>query len=146
MQELLCQIPEDAHYGGVPHLRRGPAAFGYPRVGGKVPSVGLRLSQKFEVGEYLRSRFVLASEELATLFKPDGHQSDMNDYFAQVAATVTISQSNAVMQPSIVQMVEIKEVLSSELLVTSENLHEERTNGRKKKAVNGAEQFQTTLF
>ena len=59
---------------------------------------------------------MLASEELATLFKPDGHQSDMNDYFAQVAATVTISQSNAVVQPPTVQMVGIKEAISSELL------------------------------
>lgn len=47
----------------------------------KYLQLGLRLSAKYEVGEYLRSRFVLASEELATLFKPEGYQSDINDYF-----------------------------------------------------------------
>lgn len=49
----------------------------------KYLQLGLRLSAKYDVGEYLRSRFVLASEELATLFKPEGHQSDINDYFDQ---------------------------------------------------------------
>jgi len=48
----------------------------------KYLQLGLRLSAKYDVGEYLRSRFVLASEELATLFKPEGHQSDINDYFS----------------------------------------------------------------
>ncbi len=47
----------------------------------KYLQLGLRLSAKYDVGDYLRSRFVLASEELATLFKPEGHQSDMKDYF-----------------------------------------------------------------
>ena len=47
----------------------------------KYLQLGLRLSAKYNVGEYLRSRFVLASEELATLFKPEGYQSDINDYF-----------------------------------------------------------------
>ena len=50
----------------------------------KYLQLGLRLSAKYDVGDYLRSRFVLASEELATLFKPEGHQSDINDYFDQV--------------------------------------------------------------
>ncbi|SRR5579875_347486 len=47
----------------------------------KYLQLGLRLSEKYNVGEYLRSRFVIASEELATLFVPEGHQSDMSDYF-----------------------------------------------------------------
>ena len=47
----------------------------------KYLQLGLRLSERYKVGDYLRSRFVLASEELATLFKPEGHQMDMSDYF-----------------------------------------------------------------
>lgn len=47
----------------------------------KYLQLGLRLSAKYDVGDYLRSRFVLAAEELATLFKSEGHQSDINDYF-----------------------------------------------------------------
>ena len=46
----------------------------------KYLQLGLRLSQKYEVGGYLRSRFVLASEELATLFKPEGQQMEIGDY------------------------------------------------------------------
>ena len=55
----------------------------------KYLQLGLRLSAKYDVGDYLRSRFVLASEELATLFKPEGHQSDINDYFNQVQEVQT---------------------------------------------------------
>ncbi|MHB1907561.1 MAG: DNA polymerase II large subunit [Nitrososphaerales archaeon] len=46
----------------------------------KYLQLGLRLSEKYNVGEYLRSRFVLASEELATLFKPEGQQMEIGDY------------------------------------------------------------------
>ncbi|MGI0083508.1 MAG: DNA polymerase II large subunit [Nitrososphaerales archaeon] len=47
----------------------------------KYLQLGLRLSQKYDVGGYLRSRFVMASEELETLFKPQGQQMDVSDYF-----------------------------------------------------------------
>lgn len=53
----------------------------------KYLQLGLRLSEKYNVGDYLRSRFVLAAEELATLFKPQGQQMDMNDYFVSGAPT-----------------------------------------------------------
>ena len=46
----------------------------------KYLQLGLRLSQKYDVGGYLRSRFIMAGEELATLFKPQGQQMDMGDY------------------------------------------------------------------
>lgn len=46
----------------------------------KYLQLGLRLSEKYNVGDYLRSRFILASEELATLFKPEGQQMNMSDY------------------------------------------------------------------
>ncbi len=110
----------------------------------KYLQLGLRLSQKFEVGEYLRSRFVLASEELATLFKPDGHQSDMNDYFAGLGATTTVSESSAVVQPVIVS--EIKEQVHGELLLSSEKPNDDERVGKRKKAMNPVEQYQTTLF
>jgi hypothetical protein len=113
----------------------------------KYLQLGLRLSQKYDVGEYLRSRFVLASEELATLFKPEGHQSDINDYFAitsELKATVTISQSNAIAQPPIIQVAEIMGT-SKESMVASEELDEAHRSGKKKKP-NNVEQFQTTLF
>jgi DNA polymerase II large subunit len=71
----------------------------------KYLQLGLRLSAKFNVGDYLRSRFVIASEELATLFKPVGHQSDINDYFAStseegepsVSSTSSLQSSASVM-------------------------------------------------
>ncbi|MDA4129483.1 MAG: hypothetical protein OK457_01810, partial [Thaumarchaeota archaeon] len=113
----------------------------------KYLQLGLRLSQKYDVGDYLRSRFVLASEELATLFKPEGHQSDMNDYFAQTAeleakTIVTIAEVQAVPQAQVIQVVTGSNV---ESLVKSENLDEERSSGKKKKP-NAVEQNQTTLF
>ena len=66
----------------------------------------------------------LLPEELATLFKPEGHQSDINDYFAGLAATtITVSESSAVAQPVIVS--EIKKPTNADLLVTSENLNDD---------------------
>lgn len=47
----------------------------------KYLQLGLRLSQKYDVGDYLRSRFVMASEELSTLFRAETQQSDIKDYF-----------------------------------------------------------------
>jgi DNA polymerase II large subunit len=89
----------------------------------KYLQLGLRLSEKYDVGEYLRSRFVLASEELATLFKPEAHQSAINDYLGppEQASDVT----SRTIQPDTVE--------SSDANNRSD----------KKKAV---EQYQTTLF
>jgi DNA polymerase II large subunit len=46
----------------------------------KYLQLGLRLSAKYDVGGYLRSRFVLAAEELATLFKPEAQQTELGDF------------------------------------------------------------------
>ncbi len=111
----------------------------------KYLQLGLRLSQKYEVGEYLRSAFVLASEELATLFKLESHQSDMNDYFAGLGATtITISESSVIAQPPIVS--EIKEQVHGELLLSSEKPNDDERVGKRKKVMNPVEQYQTTLF
>ncbi len=58
----------------------------------KYLQLGLRLSQRYDVGEYLRSRFVLAAEELATLFKPEGQQMDMNEYFLTLGSQEALSE------------------------------------------------------
>lgn len=96
----------------------------------KYLQLGLRLSAKYDVGDYLRSRFILASEELATLFKPEGHQSDINDYFSQRVVEL-VADSSAVKSHSTIQ--EPKHTTTEPSEIT----------GRKKKQL---EQYQTTLF
>jgi DNA polymerase II large subunit len=49
----------------------------------KYLQLGLKLSAKYDVGDYLRSRFVLAAEELATLFKPSAQQLELGDFEQQ---------------------------------------------------------------
>ncbi len=46
----------------------------------KYLQLGLRLASKYDVGDYLRSRFVLAAEELATLFKPEALQKGLEEF------------------------------------------------------------------
>ena len=108
----------------------------------KYLQLGLRLSQKYDVGDYLRSRFVLASEELATLFKPEGHQSDINDYFMG-------SISQEVVRPKEVQALSSVRLPagSLDLLLATGNVEPEDEE-RKKKTVKRSqlEEFQTTLF
>ena len=92
----------------------------------KYLQLGLRLSAKYDVGDYLRSRFVLASEELATLFKPEGHQSDINDYFSQ---SRDIDQTDEIQNAT-----EIRQEPST----TSTDMPEKKSKP--------LEQYQTTLF
>ena len=99
----------------------------------KYLQLGLRLSAKYDVGEYLRSRFVLASEELATLFKPEGHQSDINDYFSGAQDTQT--------ERSIID--HVVETTEPALNSVGKQEHEQLEKRKKAKPV---EQFQTTLF
>ncbi len=105
----------------------------------KYLQLGLRLSAKYDVGEYLRSRFVLASEELATLFKPEGHQSDINDYFTgieQTSETIknTLINTQLVRGPN-------TEIIGMELDKSSDT----HTTPEKKKQ-KPIEQYQMTLF
>ncbi|MCL5068767.1 MAG: hypothetical protein M1368_10510, partial [Thaumarchaeota archaeon] len=100
----------------------------------KYLQLGLRLSTKYDVGEYLRSRFVLASEELATLFKPEGHQSDINDYFSG-------AQDSQTEERSIIDHI----VKTTEPALNSLGKQEHEQLGKRKKA-KPVEQFQTTLF
>lgn len=95
----------------------------------KYLQLGLRLSAKYDVGDYLKSRFVLASEELATLFKPEGHQSDINDYFGQTQQFPIIDQAQEIRSN-----VQIQPESPTNLTEASE---------RKRKPL---EQYQTTLF
>ena len=99
----------------------------------KYLQLGLRLSAKYDVGEYLRSRFVLASEELATLFKPKGHQSDINDYLS------TNIGSPLVQTP----LEENKQTETIELHKSDDSFKSSGAPERKKKPI---EQYQTTLF
>ncbi|MHB2037087.1 MAG: hypothetical protein ACYCPW_10155, partial [Nitrososphaerales archaeon] len=101
----------------------------------KYLQLGLRLSAKYDVGEYMRSRFVLASEELATLFKPEGHQSDINDYFNginQISETRIENVSSNIARTANING-----------LATDDS---ETTSKIEKKKSKPVEQFQTTLF
>ncbi len=105
----------------------------------KYLQLGLRLSHKYDVGEYLRSRFILASEELATLFTPEGHQSDMKDYF--VSGLVETETETILIPPAFVKTPKIAEVSLS----TTEEIESDQKQEKKKK-LRPVEQFQTTLF
>ena len=105
----------------------------------KYLQLGLRLSAKYDVGEYLRSRFVLASEELATLFKPEGHQSDINDYFSGTSQISEPVIENVVSSEKVVQITNIEQ-----LGMTSDNSI--KTNKIERKKLKLVEQNQTTLF
>lgn len=100
----------------------------------KYLQLGLRLSSKYDVGEYLRSRFVLASEELATLFKPEGHQSDINDYFSGIAQTEPIIND---IEPILGPTIEPYSTISND---------SNKSNNTLEKKKNPIEQYQTTLF
>ncbi|MCP8309859.1 MAG: DNA polymerase II large subunit, partial [archaeon] len=49
----------------------------------KYLNIGLKLSEKFKVSEYVRSRFEIASEELSSLFisKKEGAQLELTEFF-----------------------------------------------------------------
>ena len=100
----------------------------------KYLQLGLRLSEKYNVGEYLRSRFVLASEELATLFPPEGHQSDINDYFGETREEPHF----AVERPPVV------EVKAQENFTLVDSTEESKKPKRARQKAMG--QYQTTLF
>ncbi len=112
----------------------------------KYLQLGLRLSQKYDVGDYLRSRFTLASEELATLFKPEGHQSDINDYFT----SSLIQESTEHPKEVVAQQIPLKLQAGplDLLLVAGESKSESEDDDRKKKTGKRPqmEEFQTTLF
>jgi DNA polymerase II large subunit len=109
----------------------------------KYLQLGLRLSQKYDVGDYLRSRFVLASEELATLFKPEGHQSDINDYFIGSISQESVERPKEVEPQSSVKL----STGSLDLLLATGTVEPEDEE-RKKKTIKRSqlEEFQTTLF
>jgi len=106
----------------------------------KYLQLGLRLSQKYDVGEYLRSRFVLASEELATLFVPDGHQGDINDYFSSQPDEnkKEIDIIEPIPQPS-------PKINDNSKSLVAEDAKAEAMKLRKK-STKSVEQYQTTLF
>ncbi|MGI0091594.1 MAG: hypothetical protein ACREBS_07790, partial [Nitrososphaerales archaeon] len=106
----------------------------------KYLQLGLRLSAKYDVGQYLRSRFVLASEELATLFKPEGHQSDINDYFTSVNP---VTETDASSESEVVQ---IQRVELSTTAMDNSSKTEENKNKSERKKPKPIEQSQTTLF
>lgn len=97
----------------------------------KYLQLGLRLSQRYDVGEYLRSRFVLAAEELATLFKPQGQQMDMNEYF------LTLGSQEALEKTEII-------VTGSEMFLAQEPPKEKTKHAKQKQKT--TEQYQETLF
>jgi DNA polymerase II large subunit len=103
----------------------------------KYLQLGLRLSNKYDVGEYLRSRFVLASEELATLFTPHGHQSDINDYMLTSQDEPIITSMTRTLSPA--EQTSLLDTHSSDM--DAEDPKSEKT--RKPRQV---EQYQTTLF
>ena len=73
---------------------------------------------------------MLAAEELATLFKPQGHQSDINDYFSggtEVERKIEILRSN-------------------NLVTAQESLALPEDNIKSEKKRKSLEQYQTTLF
>lgn len=126
----------------------------------KYLQLGLRLSEKYNVGEYLRNRFILAAEELATLFPPEGHQSDINDYFALGveeedkvnASPPSVFSHHGGAQDSTVfvaapqlKVEEGKPIGSS----SNNNNTKDKDKEKKKRANDGKppiEQYQTTLF
>ena len=114
----------------------------------KYLQLGLRLSQKYDVGEYLRNRFVLASEELATLFVPEGHQGDINDYFS--SELITSEKESMVISQSPLPPLDgnNSQMLALEQQNPKDRLMEEKAAKLRKKSSNdrAAEQYQTTLF
>ena len=96
----------------------------------KYLQLGLRLSEKYNVGEYLRSRFVLASEELATLFKPEGQQMEMGDYLLSKVSEAPITKIDT---------------SSHEQLLTFEQSQDEEKKLKLTKHLKN-EEYQTTLF
>ena len=103
----------------------------------KYLQLGLRLSAKYDVGEYMRSRFVLASEELATLFKPEGHQSDIKDYFSGTSQISEPITKNSV-SPKEYSRIPDMGMLGSD--------NSDKTSRIEKKKPKLVEQNQTTLF
>jgi DNA polymerase II large subunit len=99
----------------------------------KYLQLGLRLSNKYDVGEYLRSRFVLASEELATLFVPQGHQSDMGDYISAAREEPTVTRATS-------------SVEQTSTLTIDSRAGNEDTLSEKARKPRSIEQYQTTLF
>jgi DNA polymerase II large subunit len=107
----------------------------------KYLQLGLRLSNKYDVGEYLRSRFVLASEELATLFKPQGHQSDINDF---MLAGVGGNQPEHAPPTETMPLLETQ--TSNSLGVDTHYEIGEDAKPEKSRKSRTVEQYQTTLF
>jgi DNA polymerase II large subunit len=108
----------------------------------KYLQLGLRLSEKYNVGEYLRNRFILAAEELATLFPPQGHQSDIKDYF-----TLGIEEPQT-MEEKVAALIQTEE-LTTESLQTLAFVPDKTVNEKKavpKKSTKQREEYQTTLF
>ncbi len=101
----------------------------------KYLQLGLRLSNKYDVGEYLRSRFVLAAEELATLFEPEAHQTDMVDYVSNSHSIGEEFEEHTAVEPISVNM---------ELLMEDSIQGEEKKHTLRKEKVK--EVYQATLF
>jgi DNA polymerase II large subunit len=101
----------------------------------KYLQLGLRLSKKYDVGEYLKSRFVLASEELATLFKPEGHQGDMNDYFGAQTEEETGEVKHL-----------METVRETVIIPTTDEQSNGNNNDKSETKKKLLEQYQTTLF
>ncbi len=108
----------------------------------KYLQLGLRLSERYDVGDYLRSRFVLAAEELATLFKPEGQQMEMGDYL--------LTGSSAPERPIWVLQEEKRDKIADPIPVQNpliaEKEENERRHKRSKPHLRKQEQYQATLF
>ena len=104
----------------------------------------------------MRSRFVLASEELATLFVPEGHQGDINDYFSSSSQPIVgekeSEESTVIPQssPFPAEKDSNHQMLVLEQQTPTDHLIEEERAAKlgRKKSSNSktAEQYQTTLF
>jgi DNA polymerase II large subunit len=115
----------------------------------KYLQLGLRLSEKYDIGDYLRSRFVLASEELATLFKPEGQQMEMVDYLLASSSSIQKkTTTSAVPNEGEVKKTTTTTAATENLLIPSKVQERENEKRRKhsKSLQEKKEQYQTTLF
>jgi DNA polymerase II large subunit len=112
----------------------------------KYLQLGLRLSEKYDVGDYLKSRFILAAEELATLFKPNGQQMELGDYNDSQYDISNFTLHPKEEQQIVNQQVEDETLIQN--LFSTEDTQEkrDRRSRTKKQQQQKQEQYQRTLF
>ncbi len=113
----------------------------------KYLQLGLRLSEKYKVGDYLRSRFVLAAEELATLFKPEGQQMDMSDYFGTIRKVPETPLELLEEEEKEEMNLSKSSIITTPIHLTNEEEKpEEDKKHKRRRFVEQVEQYQATLF